>query len=202
MSSSRTPHRASPEAAPLPQKEAAILQVMLELVAEHGFHGTSTDMIARRAGVGAGTIYRYFETKDALILRVHDWVKTEAASLVFAEDDVQLPLRERLRRIWRNTARALLDNRDAAFFLDQFNNSPYIHQVSPQTLARFAQPVADLFKAAVRAQVVRDMSLPVFDALFINPIRHLVRLHHLGQLKLDDALLEQALEGCWNAIRQ
>ena len=39
----------------------------LELFVERGFYGTAVPEIAERAGVGAGTIYRYFESKEALV---------------------------------------------------------------------------------------------------------------------------------------
>jgi len=41
-------------------KREEIMQAALELIAEHGFHGAPMAMIAEKAGVGAGTIYRYF----------------------------------------------------------------------------------------------------------------------------------------------
>jgi AcrR family transcriptional regulator len=204
MATSRSHRRSAQDASPtpkVPEKEEAILQAMQALVAEHGFHGTSTDMIASRAGVGAGTIYRYFATKDELVLRVYDRIKTIGASLVFQGDAPGQPLRERLRRAWRNTARSQLDNRDACFFLAQFYNSPYVKQVPPETLERFARRMEELLAEAIRAQVVRDMPPAVFNALFFEPLMSLVRRHHLGQVVLDDALLERVLEGCWNAIR-
>jgi AcrR family transcriptional regulator len=48
-------------------KRAALLEAALELFAENGFHGAPTSLIAERAGVGVGTIYRYFKDKDELI---------------------------------------------------------------------------------------------------------------------------------------
>ncbi|WNG24026.1 TetR/AcrR family transcriptional regulator [Cystobacter fuscus] len=204
MATTRSHRRSKQDASSAPQvpeKEEAILQAMLALVAEHGFHGTSTDMIASRAGVGAGTIYRYFATKDELVLHVYDRLKTLGAELVFRGDAPGQPLRERLHRVWRNTARSKLDNRDACFFLSQFYNSPYATQVLPETLERFSRRMEELLAEAIRAQVVRDMSPAVFEALFFEPLFSLVRKHHLGQVVLDDALLERVLEGCWNAIR-
>jgi AcrR family transcriptional regulator len=38
-----------------------------ELFAEHGYHATSVDQIARRAGVAKGTFFVHFPTKDAVI---------------------------------------------------------------------------------------------------------------------------------------
>ena len=48
-------------------KQDDILEAALELIAERGFHGAPISMIAKKAGVGEGTIYIYFENKDALI---------------------------------------------------------------------------------------------------------------------------------------
>ena len=48
-------------------KRQAILTATMELIAEHGFHGAPALMIAKRADVATGSIYTYFENKDALI---------------------------------------------------------------------------------------------------------------------------------------
>ena len=50
-----------------PDKREAILAAALEAFVEKGFHGTAVPEIAARAGVGAGTIYRYFESKEAVV---------------------------------------------------------------------------------------------------------------------------------------
>ena len=46
-------------------KREAVLGAALELFVERGFHGTTVPEIAERAGVGAGTIYRHFASKEA-----------------------------------------------------------------------------------------------------------------------------------------
>ena len=38
-----------------------------ELFAEQGYHATSVQQIATRAGVGKGTFFVYFPTKDAVV---------------------------------------------------------------------------------------------------------------------------------------
>ncbi len=49
-----------------PQKEGAILQQAIRTFAEVGFRGTDVQVIADRAGVGKGTVYRYFGNKQDL----------------------------------------------------------------------------------------------------------------------------------------
>jgi AcrR family transcriptional regulator len=47
-------------------REAAI-QATLELMAEHGIGGVTTGAVARRAGISKATMYRRWDSKDALI---------------------------------------------------------------------------------------------------------------------------------------
>ena len=52
-------------------KRNDVMQAALGLIAERGFHGAPMAEIAEKAGVAAGTIYRYFESKDVLINELH-----------------------------------------------------------------------------------------------------------------------------------
>ncbi|HLA27163.1 MAG TPA: helix-turn-helix domain-containing protein [Syntrophales bacterium] len=47
-------------------KRGEIIQAALELIAEQGFHGAPMALIADKAGVGAGTIYRGLAIAEVL----------------------------------------------------------------------------------------------------------------------------------------
>ena len=47
-----------------------ILQAALHLFAVKGYHETSISSVAERAGVGKGTLYWYFSSKEELFLQV------------------------------------------------------------------------------------------------------------------------------------
>lgn len=49
-----------------PGKRQAILEQAIRTFAELGFRGTDVQVIADRAGVGKGTVYRYFKSKEDL----------------------------------------------------------------------------------------------------------------------------------------
>jgi AcrR family transcriptional regulator len=49
-----------------PEKRLAILEQAIQTFAEFGFRGADVQVIADRAGVGKGTVYRYFHSKEDL----------------------------------------------------------------------------------------------------------------------------------------
>jgi AcrR family transcriptional regulator len=49
------------------EKRGLILNTALELFAEQGFHATSINQIAKKAGISKGLAYNYFESKNAIL---------------------------------------------------------------------------------------------------------------------------------------
>lgn len=83
------------EAAPLaarPSTKERILDAALDVFSQKGFHTATTDEIAERAGVGKGTLYRYFETKEKLfaeLVRLRlDELEKKTRSTIDGHDDV------------------------------------------------------------------------------------------------------------------
>lgn len=56
-----------------------ILTAATQLFTTHGYHETTTNKIADRAGVSIGSLYQYFPNKDALLVELADRHMQEAA---------------------------------------------------------------------------------------------------------------------------
>lgn len=52
------------------EREALILQVAEDTLAEKGYHETSMDEIAARVGIAKGTVYLHFPSKEALVIEI------------------------------------------------------------------------------------------------------------------------------------
>jgi AcrR family transcriptional regulator len=65
------------------QKDARskILEAALNEFSDKGFHATTIDSIAERAGIAKGTVYRYFNTKEALFNALKEDTITEFVEL-------------------------------------------------------------------------------------------------------------------------
>ncbi|MGV8958540.1 TetR/AcrR family transcriptional regulator [Lactococcus lactis] len=54
----------------LTEKQKKVLQASLELFASQGFEATTSQQIAKRAGVSVGSVYHTFPTKQAILIAV------------------------------------------------------------------------------------------------------------------------------------
>ena len=52
------------------ERRAQLLDIALKLFADEGYHNTTINEIARKAGISKGLIYNYFKSKEELLLEV------------------------------------------------------------------------------------------------------------------------------------
>ncbi|HSD39048.1 MAG TPA: TetR/AcrR family transcriptional regulator [Rhodocyclaceae bacterium] len=69
---SNKPPRKHPDAANAEARRAQVLDAATECFRLHGFHGASMADISKRAGMSAGHIYNYFESKEEIIFGIVD----------------------------------------------------------------------------------------------------------------------------------
>ncbi len=90
-------------------RRARYLEIAQRLFAEHGFEGTSTDMIVAAAGGSKATLYKYFPSKEAIIGGLIDSVTSRVTQAHPAFRDVSIPIREALTEIGRATLDAVVN---------------------------------------------------------------------------------------------
>ncbi len=62
----------------------AIIEATAQLLVEVGFHKTSTNKIAERAGVSVGSLYQYFKNKEAIVSALVEQFADEQFELLAA----------------------------------------------------------------------------------------------------------------------
>lgn len=121
--------RASQRSIPSDKREA-IMAAALGLFVERGFYGTAVPEIADRAGVGAGTIYRYFESKEALVNALYRAEKMKFAQNVVervnATGGAREPARELFRRLWMHMADFAVAHPESFVFLELHHHAAYL----------------------------------------------------------------------------
>lgn len=185
-------------------KRESILKATLELVAEHGFHDAPCSVIAVRAGVAAGTIYRYFENKDVLINTLYNELESEINTALRCGLQPEQPVRERFLHLATGLLKFFISHPDKFRYVEQYHNSPYGVDFRRDRL--FGEPqergiYIELFEQGVTQGIIKNLPLPVLCDLAFGPIISVVRNHILGFIALDDILIEQVVEACWDALQ-
>jgi AcrR family transcriptional regulator len=142
------------------RNRALILRAAQDLFAEAGLE-VGVEEIARRAGVGKGTLYRRFPTKDDLVCAIFDSHLEEVerlAAVAHAEPDAWTGF----ARFLEGQARMQADNQG---FLDVVAQGQGAI-LTPSTRARFLDIIAASLARAQAAGAVRDDLVPE-DVLFL-----------------------------------
>ncbi len=146
----------------------AIEDAALALFVEQGFHGTTVPEIARRAGVGTGTLYLYHASKDdllnALLLR---WCRTMMAGLQQATHGATTP-REVFAAYWREAVEFSERNPQAWSFMMSFHDSPYIAEDTRREMEAIKAPVVGLFYTGVAEGVFKALPPELLHAVCVG----------------------------------
>ena len=182
------------------EKRQRLLDAALELFAERGFHGTAVPLVAEKAGVGAGTLYRFFESKEALVNEVYRQAKGRLGAAL-GELDLALPPRQLFESFWQRLVDFARAEPVAFHFLELQDHAPYLDGESRAVEMTVLLPA---FQACQRFQeqgaVRPDLPLDVMIALIWGAFVGLFKAERHGYLQLDDERLQRACDACWDAL--
>lgn len=182
-------------------KRAAILKATMELITEHGFHATPMSMIARHAGVAAGTIYNYFPSKEVLITQLYGELKQKMGAALLQENEENGNLRDRFFRFYRNLFQYFIQNPEEFMFLEQYANSPFISQGPREENTQFHKPVIDFLAGGTEVGILRSMEIELMTALVYGHVVAVSKLHLSGKLPITEERLSQAVQSCWDSVK-
>jgi AcrR family transcriptional regulator len=94
------------------KKRDALVQAAAAVFAHQGFSGTRMADIADHAGVGKGTVYEYFDSKEELFLAVFEWYNVGIARRIDDRLTAGGSAREQLEAIFEESAAIIGDLRD------------------------------------------------------------------------------------------
>jgi len=188
-----------------PDKREEISRAALELIAENGFHGAPMAMIADKAGVGAGTIYRYFENKDVLITELYQDLEERMYPCLQEGYAAEMPIRERFIHLGTALLRYFIDYPLDFRYLEQFHNSPYGAEFRRDKILgnkEGCHVFRDLFEDGISRQEMKDLPLVIMFSLAFGPILAVARDHILGFVTLDQVLITWTIEACWDGVKR
>ena len=182
-------------------KRQAILHAALELFVERGFHGTAVPAVAQRAGVGAGTIYRYFANKEALVNELYRHFKQRLAEHLLDGFSPDAPASDEFHRIWHRMADFVLADPVAYQFLELHDHQSYLDQDSRDLEAQLFELALTFVRNAQDKGELRNEDPYLLWSLAEGAFIGLVRSARKGRVQLAPSAMEAARRACWDLIK-
>lgn len=179
-------------------KREDILDAALALFAERGFHGTAMPDIARAAGIAAGTFYRHFTSKDALVNELYRRSKQALLDALGTPTDGEL--RAQFHELWWRLVGFARAQPLAFAFLELHHHGSYLDADSRALELRILAPIASVLERGRRGGVTKPMPPHALIVTVWGAFVGLVKHARLGYYDLTDDLCAQVEETCWDAI--
>jgi AcrR family transcriptional regulator len=146
-------------------KKEKLLQAALKLFVEFGFHNTPTSKIAREAGIANGTLFYFFPTKDDLVKALYVDLKSQLAAHTAETIRNKTDLRAMMQGYYTATLIWAQQNRTAFRFMEQFNTSPYLHQLAEEEMQKHIKPLLGLLEKGMQDKIIKAMDVDIIFTL-------------------------------------
>lgn len=180
-------------------KRGAVLDAALELFEERTFHGAAVPLVAERAGVGAGTIYRYFESKEVLVNELFRSWKAELAAVLAPAAEAADAV-EGFDLYWRALVDFTLAHPAAFAFLEMHRHQPYLDEASRAVTADLDVRIEAFIRRHQRQGALRPGDPAELVALVLGAFVGLVRAGRDGRIELSRRRLLAAGRRVWLLI--
>ena len=180
-----------------PTKREAILQAMLDVVVERGFHQASMSLVAERARASAGVIYHHFSSKEEIIQALYERLSLLEIESLLEGFSVEMPPRKAFVQCWNNFYRFCRQHGREMRFLEQCKSAGFAkgvpEHVSQEALVDFQQR----FSSRSQGGVLREWPQKVIEALTLGVLSRLAQQPE----ELSPAVLQEIAETVWEAVR-
>jgi AcrR family transcriptional regulator len=181
-------------------KRDQILTATRDLVFEQGLQDISMAQIAQRAEVGMGTIYNYFASKEELLFSLYDGIKAAMSDYALESYDERQPIVTRFLHFLTSFANYGIQHPREFLLSEQLGQVPFLQAQAREYPVTAA--VEQLLVDAKHQLLLKDMPDSVLTLLIFGALSTLVEAHATRQIQMDNALIEQAVRACWDAIKR
>mgnify|MGYP001627838149 CR=1 FL=1 len=179
-------------------KRTAILEAALDRFSDLGVNGVAVPDIANRAQVGTGTIYRYFQNKEALINALFQEEKLRFGDYLAQTGDNRGSPRELFNQHWRQMVGFAREHPKSFRFLELQDHLPYLddssRELEREVLRKLATPARNLQQQGVlRSDMRPEIMMATVWGAFVN----LMKAERAGYIELSEKDINDARDACW-----
>jgi AcrR family transcriptional regulator len=178
-----------------------LLRAALELFTGEGFLASTTPLIAERAGVAEGTIYRHFTSKEHLLNEVFRGTQRWATGVVKEVDsDRTLKAPERLARIARRFVETAERDPAGARMLLRQRDAKFLDPPSRDAAREFREAVQQVVAAGKADGMVRAGPAELWTSVWLVILAFVIERVSSREWTMEQPQVAQAIESAWSAI--
>lgn len=185
--------------APPKDKREAIVETMLDLVVERGFHDSPMSLLSKRSGASAGVIYHYFKSKDEVIHAVYLHVKSVKKQFLLQGHSVNPTIEQAYLELFVKAYDFYRSHLRETKFLDLYESSIFCSQSAAEEAAN-EDPVIQNFMKAFRGKkeggVLKDIPTDAIHEFSFGVARRLAKKEE----EIPPAMLKKVAAASWAAI--
>jgi len=154
-------------------KKAKILESSLALFSQKGYHASTIEEIAKAAGVGKGSVYNYFESKESLLKALIFETILEAVEWMDSDHDGVITEQEFFQVI-RKSKKWLIKNRKFLILYYSIVTQPKVNIILEKELWQILEPhmkkAEDFFRHHGFADPVAELRFffAMLDGISVN----------------------------------
>jgi AcrR family transcriptional regulator len=155
---------------PLPTK-TRVLEAAARVFLEHGFAGTSMDLVRQEAGVSNGSLYHHYPTKVQLADALYAHTLREFHATVMAPTAGRASAQTAVKGMVRAYIQWVVDHPDRARLLHELRRSGGLADAGEWVAANAEgfDLLAQWLRRKVQAGETRDLPFPLWMALVFSP---------------------------------
>jgi AcrR family transcriptional regulator len=181
-----------------PNKRDAILNAMLDVVVERGFHEAPMSLISERSGASAGVIYHHFASKEEIIQALYERIRALKRASLLQGYSPDMDAKDALILVWTNTYHFYRKHLRELRFLDQYENAGFVCQPEKNSPPdRERTEFERRFSSQSKGGVLNDLPREVIQELTFGLAMRLAKQPR----KLTPGILRGVAEKVWESVK-
>lgn len=143
------------------EKRLSALHKTIELCALHGFHGTSMDKITAATGLSKATIYKYFQSKENLIVKALELFSEQSLSaILMIFNNTNLSLQQKLLLRFENLSQYIdIKSFNGCYFQLAYSEYSHEHKAIAEVCVQYKKCSQDLLTSLLKDHHIKDAEL-------------------------------------------
>ncbi|GAB2588567.1 TetR/AcrR family transcriptional regulator [Spirosoma areae] len=183
-------------------KIEAIHEAARTLVLRTGFSGLKMADVAKEAGLATGTLYVYYNSKEALVAEAFADTKQRIATGLLGAKVVEGNYYESFQNLWKAYFSYCYAHPAEMLFVEQFMYSGYLPEDARKKANDFYLPLDHFIDAGKQSGILLNTDTEIIKAQLMGSIHEIIKYSLHSGLTIDAPLMELCCNMAWNSVRR